>query len=87
MNNLGGESPPFFGETTMTLHFTHPGLETVLNRITHADCITALRQLPDASVDLILTDPPYIVHYRDRGGRTIPNDDNGRWVFPALRIV
>lgn len=28
-------------------------------RIVHADCLTALRDLPDASVDAVVTDPPY----------------------------
>lgn len=55
-----------------------------LNRIIHADCVTGMRALPDASIDLILTDPPYVVRYRDRTGRAIPNDDNDRWIFPAF---
>ena len=48
------------------------------------DCLKLLRQLPDESVDLIVTDPPYIVHYKDRFGRSYPNDDNSRWVYPAF---
>ena len=28
-------------------------------RIINADCLTALRDMPDASVDAIVTDPPY----------------------------
>ena len=28
-------------------------------RIINADCLTALRDLPDASVDAVVTDPPY----------------------------
>jgi site-specific DNA-methyltransferase (adenine-specific) len=35
------------------------GLE--LNRIYQRDCIEGMRMLPDASVDLLLTDPPYNV--------------------------
>jgi DNA modification methylase len=30
------------------------------------------------SVDFILTDPPYLVNYRDRSGRSIAGDGNGR---------
>jgi DNA modification methylase len=30
------------------------------NTIIHADCLTALPQLPSESVDFILTDPPYV---------------------------
>jgi site-specific DNA-methyltransferase (adenine-specific) len=36
------------------------------------------------SVDFILTDPPYLVRYRDRGGRKVANDDNARWMKPAF---
>ena len=28
-------------------------------RVIHADCLSALREMPDASVDAIVTDPPY----------------------------
>jgi site-specific DNA-methyltransferase (adenine-specific) len=37
-----------------------------------------------ASVDFILTDPPYLVRYRDSSGRTVRNDDNARWLKPAF---
>lgn len=54
------------------------------DRVIHGDCIKLMRRLPTASVDFVLTDPPYLVRYRDRGGRTIANDDNGRWLIPAF---
>ena len=28
-------------------------------RVVHADCLAALRDMPDASVDAVVTDPPY----------------------------
>ena len=34
-------------------------MERYLNKITHADCLEVMRQLPDKCIDLILTDPPY----------------------------
>jgi DNA modification methylase len=49
---------------------------SIFNEVIQGDCVEVLRNLPDASVDLILTDPPYGVRYRDRNGRTIANDDN-----------
>ena len=55
-----------------------------INQVTHGDCLKVLRQLPDESVDFILTDPPYLVRYQDRHGRRIVNDDNPRWLFPAF---
>src|ERR1700730_6596444 len=44
------------------------------NQILHGDCIEVMRQMPANSVDFILTDPPYLVNYRGRSGRTIQND-------------
>lgn len=36
------------------------------NRILHGDCVQVMRSLPAESVDFIMTDPPYLVRYRDR---------------------
>jgi DNA modification methylase len=55
------------------------------NQILHGDCIETMQQIPANSVDFILTDPPYLVNYRDRSGRQIPNDANGDWLKPAMR--
>jgi len=44
--------------------------------ILHGDCAHILPTLAAGSADLILTDPPYGVRYRDRHGRTIANDDD-----------
>lgn len=54
------------------------------NAILHGDCITLMQRLRSGSVDFILTDPPYLVRYRDRLGRTIANDDNPDWLIPAF---
>lgn len=35
------------------------------------------------SVDLVVTDPPYLVGYKDREGRTLLNDDNPQGVLPV----
>jgi len=43
-----------------------------------------MRGLDAESVDFILTDPPYLVNYRDRSGRSIRNDDNDQWLVPAF---
>lgn len=49
------------------------------------DCIAVMAQLPAGSADFILTDPPYLVSYRDRSGRTVANDDNAAWLAPAFK--
>jgi len=54
------------------------------NQILHADCIDVMSQMPANSVDFILTDPPYLVNYRDRTGRTIQNDADESWLKPAM---
>ena len=54
------------------------------NQILHGDCIEVMRQMPANSVDFILTDPPYLVNYRDRDGRTIQNDVDDTWLKPAM---
>jgi site-specific DNA-methyltransferase (adenine-specific) len=54
------------------------------NQILHGDCIDMMRQMPANSVDFILTDPPYLVNYRDRTGRSIRNDVDDAWLKPAM---
>lgn len=54
------------------------------NRILCGDCVQVMRQLPAGSVDFILTDPPYLVNYCDRSGRSIQNDSNADWLRPAF---
>jgi site-specific DNA-methyltransferase (adenine-specific) len=39
--------------------------------------------LPAESIDLIVTDPPYLCRYLDRTGRRLINDDNCDWLDPA----
>jgi len=55
-----------------------------INTITQGDCIQVMRQMPANSIDFILTDPPYLVNYRDRSGRSIHNDVNDDWLKPAM---
>jgi site-specific DNA-methyltransferase (adenine-specific) len=57
---------------------------TPRSRILQGDCTQQLSKLRTESVDFVLTDPPYLVNYKDRTGRTVQNDDNSRWLFPAF---
>jgi len=57
------------------------------NHIFTGDCRDILRNLPDESIDLVFTDPPYIARYRDRGARTVKNDDRADWLEPAFAEV
>lgn len=38
---------------------------TLLNTVTHDECVRGMAQLPDACVDVVITDPPYGVDYAD----------------------
>ena len=55
-----------------------------INEILQGDCTRVLRHLPDAYVDLIVTDPPYGVRYQDRLGRTVANDDDPSRILGAF---
>src|SRR5271155_1835642 len=59
----------------------------MINTILHGDCTRLLAELDAESVDFVLTDPPYLVSYRDRSGRSIANDDNDAWLLPAFRQI
>ena len=50
-------------------------LDDLINKITCADCMDILKQLPDKCIDLVLTDPPYGIdvidsHYDNRVRRS-----------------
>jgi DNA modification methylase len=57
---------------------------SMLDIIILADCVQAMPDLYPASVDFVLTDPPYLVDYKGRDGRTVTNDDNARWLRPSF---
>jgi DNA modification methylase len=55
-----------------------------VDRIIAGDCVDVLAEMPDASVDLIVTDPPYLARYQSRDGRRVTNDDRADWLAPAF---
>ncbi|MCB1055047.1 MAG: DNA methylase [Acidobacteria bacterium] len=58
-----------------------------LFRLINGDCIDVLRGARPERVDLVITDPPYVVNYRDRTGRRIANDNAADWIEPAFRQI
>jgi adenine-specific DNA-methyltransferase len=56
-----------------------------VNRIIPGDCLEVMQEMPEASVDCVLTDPPYLVNYTSRDGRSVANDNRSEWVMPAFR--
>lgn len=57
------------------------------NRVIHGDCIDVLSRLPAGCADLCITDPPYLVNYKDRTGRTILGDRESDWLKPAFAAI
>jgi site-specific DNA-methyltransferase (adenine-specific) len=64
-----------------------PGPRSADFEIIHGDCTRILDRYANGSFDLVVTDPPYIVGYRDRSGRSVANDDNDKWLEPAFREI
>lgn len=54
-----------------------------MSRFILGDCVRVMATIPDNAIDFILTDPPYLVGFRDRSGRTIAGDVNDDWLQPA----
>lgn len=59
-------------------------MKNTKERIINGNAIEALKRLEAGSVDLAITDPPYLVNYKDRAGRSIANDSNADEVLPAF---
>ena len=71
-----------------------------LNRIYNEDCLEGMKRIPDGSVDLVLTDPPYLCDYsrhdsESRFSKKIANDENNsanegmieRYLHECFRIM
>ena len=57
------------------------------DRVFVGDCVNELAKLPPASVDFVLTDPPYGARYRPRDGRSVTGDDRTDSLKPAFREI
>ena len=63
-----------------------------LNYIDNVDCLEGLKGLPDNSVDLVVTDPPYLINYASRYRKdktydfcsVIANDNNPELIQDCL---
>ncbi len=70
-----------------TASATEQSVSSFTNRILNGDCIELLSKFPAKCIDLAVTDPPYLVNYRSRDGRSIINDDNDAWLKPAFTEI
>lgn len=53
--------------------------------VLHADCIDAMREMPDASVDSIVTDPPYGLGFMGKAWDALPPGED--WARECLRVL
>lgn len=58
-----------------------------MNKLINIDCIDYMSDLPDNYIDLVVTDPPYLINYSSfrTNSKVIKNDDNNKWVEPFFR--
>ncbi|MBC8691052.1 MULTISPECIES: DNA methyltransferase [Aeromonas] len=56
-----------------------------MSRMVLGDCIDVMGKIPTGAIDFILTDPPYLVGFKDRAGREIANDKSDEWLVPASK--
>jgi DNA modification methylase len=58
-----------------------------VNRIITGNCMQVMQEMPSASVDCVITDPPYLVNYHSRDGRGYRNDNpsDTSWLLPTYR--
>lgn len=56
-------------------------------KIINGDCQRVLKKLPSASIDLVVTDPPYLVNYQSKDGRSLANDTTASWLKPAFAEI
>lgn len=60
-------------------------LEQMINQVICGDCLEVMRGIPDKSIDLVLTDPPYNISGLSSGvvlhGREVNTKDFGDWDY------
>lgn len=62
-------------------------MQQLINKIHHANCFDILAQLPSNSVDLILTDPPYLTTKFDYDLEATKTLDLSKWFAEIIRVA
>jgi len=56
--------------------------DSFLNRIVQGDCVDVMKKIPDGSVDLVVTSPPY--NLKNSSGNGMKDGRGGKWANAAL---
>jgi len=67
-------------------------IEDVLNQIINGDCVEVMSKLPENSIDLLVTSPPYSVNikydvYNDNTTIIEYIDFSKKWLYQAFRVL
>ncbi|MDE2634971.1 MAG: site-specific DNA-methyltransferase [Chloroflexota bacterium] len=68
---------------TAAAESSHLGLSSWLGKVHQGDCIDLMNLMPEASVDLIVTSPPYNI--RNSTGNGLKNGSGGKW--PQAELI
>jgi site-specific DNA-methyltransferase (cytosine-N4-specific) len=63
-----------------------PLYETSLGKLFHADSLETMRTLPTESVDLVVTSPPYALHFKKEYGNA-HQEDYVQWFLPFSKEI
>lgn len=59
--------------------------------VVHGDCVQVMAAMPDASIDAVITDPPYLLGFMGRAWDTAAAHDHlawhGAWAAQCLRVL
>lgn len=56
-----------------------------LVKLIHGDCLVEMQNIPDGSIDLIITDPPYLIPAINGGGSINKNREFNKILESSLR--
>jgi adenine-specific DNA-methyltransferase len=62
-------------------------IDQLLDRVIRADCVLAMPGMPAECINLVVTDPPYLVNYHPRDGRRCSGDKDDYWLKPAFQQI
>lgn len=63
---------------------TNLGIDSVRNKIIHSDCLAVMRALPEKSIDVIITSPPYNL-LNSTGNGLKKNTKCGKWKNASIK--